>query len=68
MEEDKKRIPIWKKSILTVAEAAAFSGIGVDRLYELSAKPDCPFVIFIGSKRGIKRKKFVEYLDHAYSI
>ena len=54
-------VPIWKKSNLTVNEAAT-------KLRELSDKEDCPFVLWVGSKRLIKRRQLDEFLSHMYSI
>ncbi len=65
---DKANIPIWEKSNLTLSEAAAYSGIGINKLRELSDEKRCPFVLFVGTKRLIKRKKLDEYLENSYSI
>lgn len=64
----KREVPIWKKSNLTLEEAAAYSGIGICKLRELSNEKDCPFVLFNGSKRLIKRKLLDEYLARMHSI
>ena len=63
-----KDIPIWEKSNLTLEEAAAYSGIGINKLRTLSDGEHCQFVLWIGSKRLIKRRRLDEYLDKAYSI
>ena len=63
-----KEIPIWEKSNLTLEEAAAYSGIGINKLRTLSDSEHCQFVLWIGSKRLIKRRRLDEYLDKAYSI
>ena len=63
-----KEIPIWEKSNLTVEEAAAYSGIGMNKLRDLSDKETCPFVLWVGTKRLIKRRKLDEYIEKAYSI
>lgn len=63
-----KEIPIWEKSNLTLEEAAAYSGIGINKLRTLSDGEHCQFVLWIGSKRLIKRRRLDEYLDKAYSI
>lgn len=34
-------VPLWEKANLTVYEAAAYSGIGADKLRELSDREDC---------------------------
>jgi len=61
-------VPIWEKTTLTLTEAAEYSGIGINKLRKISNKDDCPFVLFIGTKRLIKRKKLDEYIDKSYSI
>ena len=61
-------IPIWEKTTLTIFEASAYSGIGRDTLYKLTNQDRCPFVLWVGTRRLIKRKQFEEYLDKAYSI
>ena len=68
---EKKRkfdIPIWRKANLSIEEAAAYSGIGMAKLYEMTESEDCPFVLWIGSRRMIKRKAFDEYIERQYSI
>lgn len=64
----KLEIPIWEKSNLTIEEAAKYSGIGIIKLRELTERPDCPFVLWIGRKRLVKRREFDEYIDRTYSI
>lgn len=61
-------VPVWEKSNLTLEEAAAYSGIGINKLRKLSDTETCPFVLWIGSKRLIKRRKLDEYTDRMYSL
>lgn len=61
-------IPVWERSSLTIDQAAVYCGVGKDKLRELTDRPDCPFVLWIGSKRLVRRKKLDEYLDKAFSI
>lgn len=63
-----KDVPIWEKLNLTLDEASAYSGIGVNKLRKLSDERNCDFVLWNGSKRLIKRKKLDEYLESSYSI
>ncbi len=63
-----KEVPIWQKSNLTLEEAAAYSGIGINKLRTLSNDERCPFVLWVGTKRLIKRRKLDEYVERAYSI
>ena len=64
----KKEIPIAEKSLLTLEEASAYFNIGVCKIRELTGDDHCPFVIWNGSKRLIKRKSFEDYLYNLYSI
>lgn len=61
-------VPIWEKSNLTLQEAATYSGIGINKIRDLSNDERCPFVLWVGSKRLIKRKQFDRYIDGCYSI
>ena len=63
-----KQIPIWGKSNLTLEEAAAYSGIGINKLRQLTDDDNCEFVLRIGTKRLIKRRKFDEYIEKLYSL
>lgn len=63
-----KAVPIWEKSNLTLEEAAAYSGIGINKLRELTNDEKCRFVLWVGNKRLIKRKLFDEYIERCYSI
>lgn len=60
--------PLWEKSNLTLEEAADYSGIGINKLRKLSDREDCPFVLWVGNKRLLKRRKLDEYLEDSYSI
>lgn len=61
-------VPIWEKSNLTLEEAAAYSNIGMHKLRELTNDESCKFVLWVGSKRLIKRQKFDAYINSCYSI
>lgn len=63
-----KEVPIWEKSNLTLEEAAAYSGIGINKLREITNDEQCRFVLWVGTKRLIKRKLLDKYLEGAYSI
>lgn len=63
-----KEVPIWEKSNLTVEEAAAYTGIGINKIREMSNGDNCPFVLWVGNKRLIKRRKFDEYMEKQFSI
>jgi len=61
-------IPIWEKMTLTIEEAVEYSNIGQTKLRELTNMPFCPFVLYIGKKRLIKRKEFEKYISQQKSI
>lgn len=67
-KEDTLYVPIWEKTNLTVEEAASYSGVGRNKIKELSNDDRCPFVLWVGTKRLIKRKQFDEYLEKMFSI
>lgn len=58
----KYEVPIWEKYRLTLDEAAAYFGIGINKLREMTDDSTCTFVVFNGTKRLIKRKKLEECL------
>lgn len=61
-------VPIWEKANLSMEEAAAYFGIGINKLREMSNEDNCPYVLWNGSKRMIKRRAFEKFLEAAYSI
>ena len=63
-----KEVPIWEKSNLTLEEAAAYSGIGINKLLDLTSEQNCRFVLWVGNKRLIKRRLFDQYIEQEYSI
>lgn len=63
-----KEVSIWEKSNLTLEDAAAYSGIGINKIREITNDEYCKFVLWVGSKRLIKRRLFDEYIEKAYSI
>ena len=56
-------IPINLKLTLTVQEAAAYSGIGQNRIAHHLREPGCPFAMRVGSKIMVKRQEFEEYIS-----
>ena len=63
-----KDVPIWEKSNLTLEEAAAYSGIGMGKLREITNDKNCNFVLWVGNKQMNKKKLFDKYIEQAYSI
>ena len=68
MSEAKNPVPIYHKIALTVKEAAELSNIGINRIDAMLRKPNCPFVLFVGKKKLVKRKEFEEYISKSLYI
>lgn len=60
-------LPLDQKYLLTLEEAYAYSGIGINRLREISNESNCSFVMWSGNHRKIKRKLFEKWIDETYS-
>ena len=41
-----KEVPIWEKSNLSLEEAAAYSGIGINKLRDLTNEKDCRLSVY----------------------
>jgi excisionase family DNA binding protein len=64
----KKEASLSEKALLTLEEASAYFNIGVCKMRELTNDENCPYVLWNGSKRLIKRKPFEEFLYRSYSV
>ena len=62
------RLPIDRKMLLSIREAAEYSNIGINKIDEMLKQPNCPFVLFVGSKKLVKRKAFEAYIDGKVAI
>lgn len=59
MEE---KIPIYQKMTLTIKEAAEYSNIGINKIEYMLKQPNCPFVLFVGTRKLVKRREFEQYI------
>ena len=70
MSTPKKKpdVPINERYLLTYYEAAAYFGIGINRLREISKEPSCSFVVTTGEKKTmVIRPKLEQYItDHRF--
>ena len=64
----KEAIPISQKVTLTIKEAAEYSNIGINKLESLLRSPRCPFVLYVGKKKLVKRKAFEDYIADQVEI
>lgn len=58
-------VPIWRKSNLTIKEAAMYSNIGEHTLKELCESGNSCFSFLVGKKRLINRELFDEYIKRS---
>lgn len=61
-------MPFWLKMNLTKQEAAVYSNIGINRIEEMLKNPKCPFVLYVGTKKLVKRKEFEQYISKSLEI
>lgn len=61
-------VKVSEKILLSITEAAAYSGIGLNKLRELTNDPRCTFVLYVGKRRLIKRKAFEEFVERVLEI
>ena len=47
---------------LTIREAAEYSNIGINKIDSMLRQPNCPFVLYVGAKKLVKRLEFEEYI------
>ena len=63
MENNKiERVPIHLKMTLTSKEAAEYSNIGINKIDSMLKQPNCPFVLYVGTRKLVKRKEFEAYI------
>ena len=63
-----ERVPIHFKVTLTIREAAEYSNIGINKIDSLLRTPNCPFVLYVGTKKLVKRKEFEQFISQKLII
>ena len=63
MNGEMERVPIPQKLTLTIKEAAEYSNIGINKIDSMLRSPNCPFVLYVGSKKLVKRKEFEDFIS-----
>ena len=61
-------IPIPQKMLLSIREAAEYSNIGINKIDSMLRSPNCPFVLFVGTKKLVKRKEFEHFISQQLII
>ena len=68
MNMELEKVPIPQKLTLTIREAAEYSNIGINKIDSMLRSPNCPFVLFVGTKKLVKRREFEEYIRNKLVI
>ncbi len=68
MSENLQTVPIHEKVTLTIKEAAKYSNIGINKIDAMLRAPNCPFVLFVGTKKLVKRKEFEAFISQTLII
>ena len=68
MEDKISTIPIHLKMTLTARDAAEYSNIGINKIDSMLRAPNCPFVLFVGTKKLVKSREFEEYISRTMAI
>lgn len=63
MSIEQAKVPIHLKLTLTIKEAAEYSNIGINKIDDMLRTPNCPFVLYVGNKKLVKRKEFEEFIS-----
>ena len=68
MSSMSEKVPIHLKVTLTIREAAEYSNIGINKIDSMLRTPNCPFVLYVGTKKLVKRREFEEFLSQRLII
>ena len=61
-------LPIDRKMLLSIREAAEYSNIGINKIDELLKQPNCPFVLYVGTKKLVRRRAFEAFIEGRVAI
>lgn len=62
-KKEEEHIPLGEKYLLSVREASLYTGIGSTKMNELLRVPRCPFVVYNGTKKLVKRIELEKYIE-----
>mgnify|MGYP004664117047 FL=1 len=70
MNQNQQTMPlsIDRKVLLSIREAAEYSNIGINKIDEMLKQPNCPFVLYVGTKKLVKRRAFEEFIENRVAI
>lgn len=68
MANEIEKVPIPQKLTLTIREAAEYSNIGINKIDAMLKQPNCPFVLYVGNKKLVKRREFEDFIRSQLTI
>ena len=68
MSSAPEKVPIHLKVTLTVREAAEYSNTSIIKIDSMLRAPNCPFVLYVGTKKLVKRKEFEQFISQRLII
>lgn len=62
-------IPFWEQYTLSIEEAALYFKIGENKIRNLTKlNPNADWILKIGNRTNIKRKKFEQFIDRCDAL
>ena len=58
----REAVPIYRKMTLTIREAAEYSNIGINKIDSMLREPNYPYVLYVGTRKLVKRREFEDYI------
>lgn len=62
-----EKVPIPLKVTLTI-KTAEYSNIGINKLENILRAPRCPFLLYAGNKKLVKRREFEKFISESIEI
>ena len=68
MEDKISTVPIRLKMTLTAREATEYSNISINKIDSMLRVPNYLYVLFVGTKKLVKRREFEQYISRTTAI
>ena len=68
IKKSTENVPIEHKIALTIPEAAELSNIGQNKISNILRLPNCPFALYVGTRKLVKRKEFEYFISSRCKI
>lgn len=68
MDQPVEKVPIHLKMTLSIKEAAEYSNIGINKIDAMLKQPNCPFVLYVGTRKLVKREEFEEFIHNRVAL